>query len=376
MTRKLLLHIGCHKTGTTAIQRACAIHREALLAHGWTYAEGPKGAENWSHIFGFTRAEDGVTFHPGDQGMARLEERLREAEGDVVLSAEDLFFLEAPEIARFAKRIAPLFDEVTLCAWLRRQDELAVSQKAQGARTVQSALLFGTGPGALPELTPGVRAYLDFATWLEHWQRSFGGAPLIVREYHRPALKDGDIVSDFFSVLGMKVHSDNAEVNTTLGANEVRLLLKLRAGGLKQGDIARILENDWIEPSPGAPKPARADAERFLAAFAESNRRLEAVIGAPFAFHEDFSKYPEEEPDTGYDAYERDMLLSLVLRLSAIAPPDRCNPLRRAGLHLEHSRPRMALELLEIARDLNPGGPVIRQACERIAGALSEEAKS
>ncbi|KAA8610011.1 hypothetical protein [Salipiger aestuarii] len=377
MSRKLLLHIGCHKTGTSAIQRACAMNRGKLQSQGWAFADGPHDGGNWGNIFRFERHENGITtFRVAEEGMEALEQRLDACEGNnVILSAEDLFFLEAPEIAQFAERIGARFDAVTICAWLRRQDELAVSQKAQGAKTVQSALVFGTGPGVLPDLTPQVRGYLDFATRLEDWQRAFGGAELIVRQYHRPSLAGGDIVTDFFSVLGMKIRGDNADINATMGANEVRLLLTLREAGLKQGDIARIRDNKWIAQSPGAPRVARAEAERFYAAFDESNRRLAAVVGAPFAFHGDFSKYPETVEDTGYEAYEREMLLSLIAELSRIASPDRAGLLRRVGLHLEKSRPGMAFDLLDFAHDLNPGGPVIRQARERVAKALAEREK-
>ncbi|MGI3171699.1 hypothetical protein ACRARG_21360 [Pseudooceanicola sp. C21-150M6] len=367
MPKKLLLHIGCHKTGTTAIQRACMLNRDALRDKGWSFALGPRNVANWGNIFGFPMTPEGVQFRITPNGYERLGEGLDGLEGNVILSAEDLFFLEEEEIGQLAKWLAPRFDEIEICAYLRRQDELAVSQKAQGAKTVQSALLFGTTPGALPELTPGVRRYLDFAGKLEAWRSAFGGPVLTVHEYNRARLSGGDIVTDFFARLGLEPDNDLQDVNRSLGANQTQLLLSLRAAGLNQVAVARARNAGWIgEDSHGGLRPSRAEAQAFLAEFAGSNRRLPDVLGHDFAFHDDMSKYPETPQDTGYAEYERDNLLALVARLSGIASVERALPLYNIGKSIAEIRPRMALTLMELASELDPARQDVRRDILRL----------
>ena len=43
---KLILHIGTHKTGTTALQQFLHANREALAARGFHYATPPHGLQH------------------------------------------------------------------------------------------------------------------------------------------------------------------------------------------------------------------------------------------------------------------------------------------------------------------------------------------
>lgn len=367
MPRKLLLHIGCHKTGTSAIQRACQSNTAFLRRHGWSFAAGPGNVANWGNAFGFARRDDGVSFWIKEDVRAHLEQSLSTPEGNVILSSEDLFFLEEDEIQKLGQMIDPLFDEIEICVYLRRQDELAVSQKSQGAKTVQSALMFGCDEGALPVLTPSVRGYLDFAQKLSLWKQAFPKARLSVREYLRKALKKGDIVSDFFSLIGCNLASDGADINASMGGNEVRLLLALRAQGLRQSEIQRIREYNWIEFTDTPFKPTREEAIAFLQEFDASNRQLPQVIGRAFAFHQDFSKYPETAPDTHYEEYERQNLYKLVVRLMEQCSLDRAMTLRDVALEIQHDRPKAALRLADMAGELHPTGRMIQNMRQRLS---------
>ena len=46
MTKTLVLHIGTHKTGTTALQGALSSNPEVLSAHGYVY---PRVPVKWSN---------------------------------------------------------------------------------------------------------------------------------------------------------------------------------------------------------------------------------------------------------------------------------------------------------------------------------------
>lgn len=359
MQRKLLLHIGVHKTGTSAIQRACTMNTKRLQKSGWAFANNDANIANWGNIFDFHKTDTDVHFRIPDEKMQWLIAALSSHTSNTILSCEDLFFLGEDEIKNFAKHVEPLFDAVEICVYLRRQDELAISQKSQGAKTIQSALVFGLEPGALPVLTKPVQEYLDFATKIETWKQAFKNATVIAREYNRPQLASGDIVTDFFNNLDIKIKSDGAKINTSLSANEVQLLLSLRAQGLTQADIARIGQEDWINTHTAGANPTQAQAREFLDFFAESNKNLEKVVGHPFQFHDDFSKYPEQPIETDYAKYERENLLQLVAKLADLSSLDTARSISAVARNIKQIRPRMALELVSIARKMHPHAPQI-----------------
>lgn len=111
--------------------------------------------------------------------------------------------------------------------------------------------------------------------------------------------------------------------------------------------------------------PSRAAAQAFLAEFAASNQRLSEVLGAPFRFHDDFSKYPETEADTGYADYERENLLSVIGELSRITT-DSAQMIYEVGHNIAKNRPRMALKLFTVAADMDPSRPLFLRARDRM----------
>lgn len=248
-----------------------------------------------------------------------LTEALRSDATKVILSIEDFFFLPQGQIQKLAGLVRPLFDDIIICVYLRRQDELALSQKAQGAKTIQSALVFGTGPGALPELDIYVRAYLDLAGKLRMWKDAFDGAQIVAREYNRDTLTSGDAAIDFFNLLGLRLKRSPGEVNPSLSGNQIRMLLQLRALGFSQADVHTVRTRDWLPHDSSQWTVTRAEARAFLEAFAETNAALPDVLGAPFAFHDRFDQYPETLPDTGYAQYERENLHTVVQYLGQSA---------------------------------------------------------
>ncbi len=307
MPRTLFLHIGAHKTGTSAIQRACLAARRGLRRQGWQVAEQPKGPPNWGN--GFEMSSDSGRITITAPTLAAIRARLAGGTQNAVLSAEDLFFLEEDEIARFAGAVCGGFDRVRILAYLRRQDELAVSQKAQAAKSIKAGDFFGLDHDRLPALTPMVRAYLSFDAKLAAWQRAFPEAEMILRVYDRRAFPAGNVVADFATLLGADIPGIGEDANPTLGANAVRLLVDLRAAGASPDALKHVIRSDMLEPDPTRFLPTRTAARDFVAGFAASNRALEAAHG--IRFHDDFSRYPETPGDDGFAAYEQRNLLRL-----------------------------------------------------------------
>jgi hypothetical protein len=360
MSRKLLLHIGAHKTGTTAIQTACHKNLDRLRAQNWDFAFMPGRPFNWGFAVDYASRDSQPYFRFSAKWGEKLRETLASEHDNVILSAEDLFFLEKPEIEEFCTYLNDLFDEICVIAYLRRQDEMAVSQKAQGAKTIQSALLFGLSPHPLPDLTPGVRNYLNFAQKLSDWQAALPDARLTVREYNRKSLRSGDIVADFSALLGLPLPSDVGDVNTAMGTNAVRFLLSLRAAGLPQRDIEHFRLCGWIDRDGPAHLPTAQEARNFFRSFEADNASLPEIAGDGFGFHDDFSRYPEDYPDTDYESYERLGLIEIIRQLTQVANPDKAVALKTMAQKLEQTHPKIAERLTEMAYEMKPHGPAIK----------------
>ena len=195
--QQLILHIGAHKTGTSAIQVYLRRNQAKLQARGWQILLPPKPQgrpANWNFLF---RIDPGPVFRLHSSALQTMQAQIDKNSRNVILSAEDLFFLEPPEIHEFAKSIASRFDRIHLVAYLRRQDRMAISHWQQAAQTAQSAALFGNPTGPLLELSDAAAAYLDYSARLEAWIAACTPQKVSCRVYDRARLADGDAVTDF-----------------------------------------------------------------------------------------------------------------------------------------------------------------------------------
>jgi len=299
MTKTLYLHIGAHKTGSSAIQIACHNNLDALRAQGWDFAFEPGQPLNWGQCFRYGPQGPDVRFKFDPKWMTQLRNRLSPTDAHtVILSMEDLFFLDGVDIENFCAMIADLFDEVHVVAYLRRQDELANSQKAQSAKTVQSARLFGLEADPLPSLTPAVRRYLSFASKLAQWQQALPDAQIHLRHYHRPALHQGDAAADFFDLLGLNLPWQVGRINESLGAMPIRLLLNIRQVGVKNVRLADLVDNGWPSDDPTPFLPTRSQAAAFLTTFSAENDKLVELFPNFESFHQGFDRYPRRSKAT------------------------------------------------------------------------------
>lgn len=213
----------------------------------------------------------------------------------MIVSAEDFFWLEPPELYQLARGLEPIAPEITIVAYLRRQDRMALSQWAQGGQTIQSAAVFGCQTSPLRPLTPQMQDYLDYDARLSQWQAAFPQARIVTRVYDRALFPNGDVVQDFMSLLGLPMPDVEVpkDVNAAFGSTTVQFYYWLRAQGFHQGEIRAIIQRDVIEDTRLRTLPARADVAAFLAQFDDANRRLAARLGVDQAFDPDLSEYPE-----------------------------------------------------------------------------------
>jgi hypothetical protein len=199
--RRLVLHIGAPKTGSTALQKFLFDNRDALRGHGWTYP--PVSLRGYGHHdLAFLIAGGYPEWAtPQDTPLSTLVAQLAEAlAGDehVVLSSENFYLLADPQrVARTLADAGLTSDRrVSVVVYVRRQDEAQISWYNQ---IVKAQGFSGTMADSLSQWD----ALWDYAAVLERWAAVFGADTVVVRPYQAQDMAGGDIRQDFVRLVGL-----------------------------------------------------------------------------------------------------------------------------------------------------------------------------
>lgn len=241
-TDGVLLHVGVHKTGTTAIQAALADARDDLLAHGVRYP-GKLQAQHRAALallgrpWGWNSRGGSVMDRRHFDALVR---RATHHQGRVVISSE--FFCEAPE-DKAMETIQALggSDKVTVVITLRNLGKLLPSSWQQylkyGLTTEYSKWLedvFAT-PGS-SKISPTFWRRHDHGAVVTRWSNAVGAENLNVL-----VLEDVDLSAQyhaFAQMLGVPedilVSRMNLTSNRSMTAAEAELLVRLNKRVKKQ----------------------------------------------------------------------------------------------------------------------------------------------
>lgn len=211
----LYLHVGTHKTGTTAIQDFCADNRETLERHGYYYPIFPRKIGN------ILPCRNGaflsfVKYGP-EGGFASEEDEAiwRECMDDVIQH-----FSQCPNAILTDEDIwnHPVFDDlgmwnnlraeseahgfqVKIVVYLRRQDQILFSYWAQKVKMATSEC--GKLPFEEVLAHAGDWFALDYAKRLGEIASVFGKERILLRVYERDRFKGGSVVPDFLETVGL-----------------------------------------------------------------------------------------------------------------------------------------------------------------------------
>lgn len=295
--RRLWLHIGSHKTGTSSLQRNLRRAKN----------QGQLGDLAYLHPQGHYQANPIVEIEGEGAEMLPvlrhdlIEELITRNKKDAVLSTEMLFWLDDPALVQaLADQLRKRFGDIRIVAYLRRQDALALSHRKQVVMGTAAVQFYGCQISALPRYEPHMHRYFDYDRKLAMWESVFGRDALILRRFEPAALVGADTVTDFFHLIGVELVERVEDVNQALSRSALLAGLWLRQRGYPRRTFETLLEE---LADDGKLMPARSEAQAFLDHFTNSNRALAARYdpqGPECYFSDDFSRYPE----TGNDRLE------------------------------------------------------------------------
>lgn len=272
---KVFLHIGTHKTGTTALQLSLDAHRPLLRAHRILYPEAsPPPHEGIGHQ-GLARAimEPGADANDWDILARELEGAA--ADDVAVISSEAFSSLKDKHMPVLLERLEG--HDVEVIVYLRRQDEYL-----HGIYCTQVIHYGESEDFESWRVSSGADTQLDYRPLLERWGSAFGRDALRVRPYERGQLAGGEIIEDFAEQIGLALPLDmtlqmSQIVNRSVPRNAISMVRRMRGSeALEQAvpDAAKLLEFVYEGASTASDVLSPRERAAMLELCEESNAEI------------------------------------------------------------------------------------------------------
>lgn len=208
MKKTFYVHIGAHKTGTTAIQNFLLSNISALGKKGWFYERhGP------DVVFELKKHSAREIRGNPDSPVLKYFRSIDQSDlPNVILSAEGLEGLTDKGVDRFKTLMEDRYD-VKIVYYVRRQDERLEAEYKQRVkspqinqiwnRTSKQGRLSATFSEFLSDnYEEVIDAVLDYSEIIGRWASFFGKENMIIRVYEKQQMPDGS-VKDFIRTLGI-----------------------------------------------------------------------------------------------------------------------------------------------------------------------------
>lgn len=209
--KKVFIHIGQHKTGTTSIQNFLNINRKILKKNGFIYPNFKSIASHplaWSFNFGNNHVKESFLKN-NPQFKVQVQKELDKAfhqKENIVISSE--VFCENINTESM-KTIKSKFkdSDVKIICYLRRQDYLFESKFRntvhfkdfnEDFKNYIKRIIDRPIPKSLP---------------IDAWADMFGKENIIIRPYEKEQLFSQDLVRDFINIIGLKLTSEYHRLN-------------------------------------------------------------------------------------------------------------------------------------------------------------------
>lgn len=309
MKRKLFLHIGRPKVGSTALQTLLHDNRELLARRGVLYPESPmlkKGSHKLALVFQ-RQLRDARTVEscsPSDVYDALHAEVERRGLPRVVVSTENMFLVDP-------SRVVPLLTaryDVTVVCYLRRQDRVLVSSLVQEIKEDQVAPNFDIDSYAQ---APKRLEYLDYALILGRWAKAFGRANIVVRILE-PSQLQGSLQEDFLRVLQVSAEGfsiPEARQNSSL-ARDALEFIRMINGTVDVGIMSKSQLHQFVlaaseqNGADGAFSPDALVPPRVRQALLDRFRDSNAVVAREYMGRSDGVLFEDTTlPTTGDEPY-------------------------------------------------------------------------
>ncbi len=245
MTTKVVLHVGLHKTGSSALQEFLSANTALLASLGAEYPERlsafPAHQElAWCLMKQAPAWADRA--YVAKEVLSHYRRQAEESDREIlILSSEDLSSLDTDPASIEALRETFADYDVSIVVYLRPQIDFLVSLYHHAVRSGNEQRTF------LEYFQESVRLRaVQYERRLAVWNRIFGHEHLLIRHYDRATAKQGGIAKDFFEALELDVSLDDVAPTVNIGIHPAlseahRYINKLAVEGTEVGKAKRTL---------------------------------------------------------------------------------------------------------------------------------------
>jgi len=189
----LVIHIGTHKTGTSALQAFFGNRADELDTRGVHYLRSGRAAGKAHHELSWgIRERHGADVSAWDAVRAELKAN---AKATQVISSEAFWFTDPAAVKAQLSGV----EDIRIVIYLRRQDKYLQSlykQTVAGGRRI-----------SFQQWREKFHFRGDYLSVVRQWADAFGKDALVIRPYERGG-KTIDAVADFLGFLGLDAESE------------------------------------------------------------------------------------------------------------------------------------------------------------------------
>jgi hypothetical protein len=190
--KRIILHIGTEKTGSSSIQRMLSLNSDRLSTkHGLSYSRR-LGNTLWRLVTDPAKSQ---------KYLASIDQTLGELRSeDAVLCSAELLHSRLPdaelitELRTLLKTLG--FDEFQVVVYLRRQAEIANSMASTAVQWDKEQLQ--------EPLSPYLNVVCDHRATLTNWSAAFGPQSITPRLFEPSEFTHGSLEQDFLTAIGIK----------------------------------------------------------------------------------------------------------------------------------------------------------------------------
>lgn len=289
--KKLYLHVGVGKTGSTTIQHALGSQADRLKELGYLYPTSlGVGHAKMAQIF---RSDQAVLHSPYFKKqttyqtpaqlraatIAEFDEEVASSSADtVVIVNETLYGLPTDQFDELLRFFKGYFDHITVVFFVRRQDELIVSSYKQGIIAGATITLEQYVRKSTQDNSGGNRAdQMDYAMFLDGVSERHPDVTLRTAMYHKSIFQETSLLDCFSGLINLPRSGKSIIRNPSLDAacaEYLRWYNQCSNGKLPPGILIQCLKT----LSSGRDYVLSDDArEKISERFRDSNLRVASL---------------------------------------------------------------------------------------------------
>lgn len=275
-TTALVLHVGLHKTGTSAIQHFFWSHFEDLEKAGVLYPMAGRPADS-ALAYGHHEIPWSLNkrWEHNPDAIAMLRNEIMQSDAKLaIVSSEEFDRLGRDHILRLSEEL-PFPTRVLF--YYRRQSAILDG-------VYRTAVIREGEDRDIEMFARGYDGAMDFYAFAENWAAAFGEENIIARSYDPALFPGGDVVADFRSLLDIPdtpaLEGDDRPYNKSPPWHTIEAFRQLRR--LKMSDetmeiLATALETvDLASPVDKGLVISPGNARQIDLAYADSNAAFHA----------------------------------------------------------------------------------------------------